>query len=173
MKITYTQHVSDPALRGTTTNLPAHIAQVLVATGQAFACEIPRRGTNAYLKMRAEEEAGRQPGIFDTCVANVYPPVWECIQLPRTNKPCILYRAGSEVTRFESLHWYDNDSNRHDALPKECPASIRKQFEGLLAATSSEAIDAANERALQERLKAEQHEKTRSGRMLAKLGLTR
>ena len=35
MKIQYTQHVADPSLRNTITHLPAHVAQVLIASGQA------------------------------------------------------------------------------------------------------------------------------------------
>ena len=37
MRITYTEFVPDPKLRGTTVNLPAHVCQVLIAQGSAVA----------------------------------------------------------------------------------------------------------------------------------------
>src|ERR1039458_7606455 len=70
MKITYTQFVADPALRGTTTNLPAHIAQVLIASGQATEVPMPRRGSkgNGWLEARLEQSRNAGPPSVDDVV---------------------------------------------------------------------------------------------------------
>jgi hypothetical protein len=67
MKITYTQYVPDPSLRGTTTNLPAHIAQVLIASGQAVEIPLPRRGSPGWLAAIKEIDAmNTKPSEYDT-----------------------------------------------------------------------------------------------------------
>jgi hypothetical protein len=181
MQILWKNHPSDKTKNGTTEHVAREFAIVALGYQQAEAVPFPRRGAPGWLEAMAEREKDRKPGPHDVCVANVWPPTWEVISLPRTNKPCIVYRAGSEVTRFESLYWYepvaaDADGNwrdpiKHDLIPPSCPDSIVRHFKELEASTSPEAIAAANERAAQEKIRAEQHERTRSGRMLAKLGL--
>ncbi|HWY20026.1 MAG TPA: hypothetical protein VNX26_02335 [Candidatus Acidoferrum sp.] len=135
MKITYTQFVPDPALRGTTTNLPAHIAQVLIASGQASAVPMPVRGTKEWLKARLEQSAqAGPPDAHDVVPPFVVGVQWEAKQLP-TGLVVILRKSGGEVTRFDDL--------------KECPAcpkSVRKQFEELKAinvGADAQALDAA------------------------------
>jgi len=171
MQILWKNHPSDPSQNGTSQHVAREFAVVAIGYGQAEVVAQPRRGTNAYLAMRAEEEARRPANPMDTKVANVYPATWEVISLPRTNLPAVLFRSGSEVTRWESLEYYDNDGNAHDALPSSCPASIRKHFEELAANSDPDQIAAINERALQQRIRNEQHEKSRASKMLGRLGL--
>jgi len=61
MRIQYTEFVANPALRGTTTNLPAHIAQVLIAQGSAIALPRAPRGSAEWLAERLEESASFNP----------------------------------------------------------------------------------------------------------------
>lgn len=61
MRIQYTEFVANPALRNTTTNLPAHVAQVLIAQGSAVALPRAPRGSAAWLAERLEESAAANP----------------------------------------------------------------------------------------------------------------
>jgi hypothetical protein len=120
MKITYTQFAADPALRGTTTNLPAHIAQVLIAQGVAEAVPDPRRGTNEYLQMRAEQSAAAVPSPYDTPAPFVQGVRWEVGQ-SHFGRPVIMRRSGSETWQAD-----------FNVIPPDCPADIRKQYEGVV-----------------------------------------
>jgi hypothetical protein len=181
-RIKWLNHPSDKTKNGTVEHVAREFATVACGYGQAEPVRDPRRGTNEFLAMRSEEERQRRPNPLDTCVPNQWPPVWEVIQLPRTDKPCIIYRAGSEVTRFESLYWYEsvaNDKNgnhrdpiRHDLIPATCPPSIVRHFKELEAAQSPEAIAAANERAAQAKINAEIHEKKADRSLMSRFGLT-
>jgi hypothetical protein len=112
MKITYTEFAADPALRGTTTNLPAHIAQVLIAQGVAKSCPMPPRGSAGWLAARKEQSAlatAADPG--DTVV---HMGLEWGIQ-HNLGKPAIIKRLNSE-------------NYFYDVPPPECPRSIAIQF---------------------------------------------
>jgi hypothetical protein len=180
-RIKWLNHPSDKTKNGTIEHVAREFATVTIGYGHAEPVRDPIRGTNEYLDMRKAEEANRKPGPHDVCVANVWPPTWECITLPRTNKPCIVYRAGSEVTRFESLYWYEpvasdsngnhNDPIKHDLIPPTCPRTIIEHFKELEIANSPEAIAAANERAAQVKINAELHDKKADKSFRQRLGL--
>src|ERR1700729_3935264 len=89
-RIKWLDHPTDKTKNGTVEHVAREFATVACGYGQAEHVRDPRRGTNEYLEFRATEEANRKPNPLDTCVANVWPPTWECIQIPRTNKPCII-----------------------------------------------------------------------------------
>jgi hypothetical protein len=61
MRIQYTEFVANPALRNTIANLPAHVAQVLIAQGSAVALPRAARGSAAWLAERLEESAAFNP----------------------------------------------------------------------------------------------------------------
>jgi hypothetical protein len=182
-KIKWLNHPTDSTLNNTEQHVSNPVADYAIAVGQASVCTPARRGTNQWLVEMAEQEKLRKPNPLDVCVANVWPPTWECITLPRTNKPCIVYRSGSEVTRFESLYWYETARGKdgvldpmlkaiqHDLIPESCPDSIVKHFKELEAANSPEAIDAANARAFQAKLNAETHAKQTDRTFKQRLGL--
>jgi hypothetical protein len=176
-------HPSDKTKNGTVEHVAREFATVCIGYGQAEPVRDPRRGTNEYLEMRKAEEANRKPGPHDVCVANVWPPTWEVIALPRTNRPCIVYRAGSEVTRFESLVFYTSQRDEkgnidplrsgipHDLIPPSCPRHIIQQFKELESANSPEAITAANERSARTKLDAEARDKQADRTIRQRLGL--
>jgi len=170
-KIRWSNHPTDKTLNGSEQHVPRSVAEYACAVGQASVCPFPRRGAPGWHEAMAEQEKLRKPNPMDTCVPNVFPPVWEVCQLPISGLPSILLRHGSEVSRWESLYFYDDKGDRHNALPASCPASIRKHFEDLAAASDPDQIAAANENALQARIKSEAHEKSRAGKMLARLGI--
>jgi hypothetical protein len=136
MKITYTKFVPDPSLRGTTTNLPAHIAQVLIASGQAVAVPVPDRNkpdpTNAWLRHIQEEDAMRKPTQYDTVPPNATGVEWSATVMG-SGLVRVIKRVDGQV------FWFDGP-------PKECPANIREQFlqlANLNPAANAAALDAA------------------------------
>jgi hypothetical protein len=136
MKITYTQFVPDPALRGTTTNLPAHIAQVLIASGQASAFPMPVRGSKEWLKARLEQSASANaPDVHDVSptVAGVEWGVKEKSLSPWSEVQ-VIKKVGAEVFYFAHP-------------PADCPRSIVARFKELTSdkrdVTAAEALDAA------------------------------
>lgn len=127
MKITYTQHVSDPALRGTTTHLPAHIAQVLVATGQATAVPFPRRGGPGWLEAMAEVEALRQPNPTSTITS------WGAIKTIWGGVLVIKNVGRGDEVRFK-------------VPPSDCPrdvVALYNQLKGINDADNAEQLAAA------------------------------
>jgi len=59
MKIQYTQFALNPALRGTTTDLPQHRAQALIDSGAAVEIPMPPRGSKNWHARMAENERER------------------------------------------------------------------------------------------------------------------
>lgn len=115
MKIIYTEFVADPSLRRTTTNLPAHVAQVLIAQGSAKAVPMPRHGSKDWLAARNEQASLAVPSPTDT-PAGVTGVEWG-IQNLRSGKVNIIKRVGSDTYFF-------------DGPPQDCPRSICQQFIG-------------------------------------------
>jgi len=77
VQIKYTEFVADPALRGKTVHLPGHIAQVLVASGQATEVKrLPHGSGNAWLAQRAAECAAAGPPDPQDVDANVKGTQW-------------------------------------------------------------------------------------------------
>lgn len=174
MKIQYSQFTLDPSLRGKTVHLPAHVAAVLIATNQAVEVKLPPRGAPGWAEARMEESrvlAGTGDASQDTVVANVYPPTWTLETLPITCKPAIVYRSGSNVTKFPALFWYDAKGKKHDAIPSECPKNIRKQFEEQLDAIAPERMEAAAEKIRKAQTDQDASDRTGTNRFFGRLGI--
>ncbi len=113
MKIQYTEFVADPSLRNTITNLPAHVAQVLIAQGSAKAVPMPARGSKEWLAARNEQAAtATVPDAHDT-VAGVSGVEWGIHQSGKV--VAVIKRVGSDTFFF-------------DTPPADCPRSITQQF---------------------------------------------
>lgn len=167
MKVT---HLTGPKA-GTSEHLKPARAQALIDAGFAQAVPFPKRGGPGWLEAMAEVESQRVPSPSDTIFTFVQGTTFEVISLPRSGKAAVIRRSGFEVTRFESLEAFDERGNKYNTLPSDCPASIRQHFAELIDATNPDQVAAINERALQERLKAETHERTRTAKMMGRLGL--
>jgi hypothetical protein len=144
MKITYTQYVPDPALRGTTTNLPAHVAQVLIASGQATAAPLPRYGTTDWLTERAEmsKRAVPAPGDVDPNVKGVEWGIRDKVHTDPFSRVVVIRREGAETTFYA-------------VPPTDAPASVVRRFEELV---SGVVLSPEAEQARRERLEREQYE---------------
>jgi hypothetical protein len=112
MKIQYTQFAPNPALRGTTTHLPPHIAQNLIAQGVAV--HVPYKNFVEF--MNANHRSGSDP-------SNSNPPSpvsgveWSCVRL--TDRAVIFRKSGFETTRIETVAV---------AIQAGCPESVCRQF---------------------------------------------
>lgn len=107
MKIIYTQFAADPALRGTTTHLPAHIAQVLVAQGVAR--EIKYANYIERLQSLQDAMPPAKPPVVEWGVQD---------GLSQYSRPTIIRRCGSDTAFFA-------------APPADCPTAIVEQFRQL------------------------------------------
>jgi hypothetical protein len=129
MKIQYTEFVADPSLRNTITNLPAHVAQVLIAQGSAKAVPLPPYGAKGWLEHRKEISA--QVTTPSSC--DIVPPTtgvgveWSVEKMP-TGKIVVVKRFQGELT------WLSKP-------PRECPPSIVQQFKDMSGL--NEAIEGA------------------------------
>lgn len=92
MKIQYTQFAPDPSLRGTIKNLPAHVAQVLIA--QNVAVHVPYTS----VKDRIESEASLLPKPKPIGVE------WGIMEgnLSEYSRPAIIRRDANGTTYFAS-----------------------------------------------------------------------
>ena len=87
MKIKYTEYALNPALRNTTTHLPAHRAQALIDSGAAVEVPMPAHGTPGWLEARAEQERLRVAPIPEGGQAAFFPTVtWQVHKLRLSNK---------------------------------------------------------------------------------------
>ena len=107
MRITYTEFVPDPKLRGTTTNLPAHIAQVLIASGQAV--DVLFKGYQDRLSSETPQVA-----VPPTVEWGVQPAATSSFQQDVVIKK----------DAFGALTYFAEP-------PADAPASIKKQWEDL------------------------------------------
>jgi hypothetical protein len=149
MKIQYTEFVADPSLRNTITNLPAHVAQVLIAQGSAKAVPLPPYGAKGWLEHRKEISA--QVTAPSSC--DIVPPTtgvgveWS-VEKMSTGKIVIVKRFQGELT------WFSKP-------PRECPPSIVQQFKGMSGL--NEAVDVTNqirlEKAIQNKFSTDHAEK--------------
>lgn len=174
MKIKYTNFCPDPQLRNTETHLPNHVAQVLIATGQAKEVKLPPRGAPGWAEARIAEskELNHGPSNGDTVVPFVHPPRWELGVMPITKKTGIYFRAGTETNCFSSLTWFDN-AGKECPIPAlaHCPKEIIEKFKEVLA---NEALAATGE--LATALEAQQaqqdyNNKTATTRFFNRLGI--
>jgi len=134
MKIQYTEFVADPSLRNTITNLPAHIAQVLIAQGSAKAVPMPRWGTPEWLEERKAQSAAAVPNAEDTPAPFVSGVCWE-IGKSYYGKPVIQRRSGSEIGQAA-----------FGEIPDGCPADVRKQYDKIVREYNARLEAAAQER---------------------------
>ena len=113
MKILWNNHPTDKTKNGTTEHVAQEFATVACGYGQASICPIPRRGTNEYLQMRAEEEANRKPGIYDVVppVTNTISSGWTAIKLKLWGGVVVVKKVGREELRFK-------------VPPVDCPPNI-------------------------------------------------
>ncbi len=110
MRITYTEFVPNPNLRGTTVNLPAHVAQVLIAQGSAVA--VPYKSYQD--RLASEFSSPAVPVKIE----------WGIQQgsASQYSRPAITKRVGSEATFYSTP-------------PADCPAAIAEQFRQLVDGT--------------------------------------
>jgi hypothetical protein len=150
MKITFTQYVPDPSLRGTTTNLPAHVAQVLIASGQATAAPRPPYGSTAWLEEKKADAARAvpHPEDIDATVKNTEWGVREQLSNPIA-KVVVIKRTGAETTFYAEP-------------PSDAPPSIVRRFQELTHSfVHPDAVTARRERL--EREQFEQQSVERKG----------
>lgn len=112
MKIQYTQFAPNPSLRGTITNLPAHVAQVLIAQGVAV--HVPYKDFRE--RLAAEFSPLAKPPVVE----------WG-VQEPKGNysRVAVVKRVGSETMFFA-------------APPPDCPPAIVAQYKALTDGTVQE-----------------------------------
>jgi hypothetical protein len=103
VKIRYTEFVPNPALRNTETNLPAHVAQVLIAQGSAVA--VPFKTYADFLSSK-NPPAVAVPVEWGIKEAGAYSPV------------CVIKRTANGETFYKTP-------------PPDCPASIVDQWRSL------------------------------------------
>ncbi len=115
MKIRYNEYVANPELRNTIKNLPAHVAQVLIAQG--VAAHVPYTS----VKDRIESEASLLPKPKPLAVE------WgvQDANLSQYSRVTVIKRFGSETTFFA-------------APPADCPPSIVARFKELTDGTAQE-----------------------------------
>ena len=106
MKIRYNEYVANPALRHTETNLPAHVAQSLIAQG--VAAHVPYTS----VKDRIESEAALLPKPAAPVIE------WGMKEAGMYTPTTVIKRVGSETTFFKTL-------------PPDCPPSIVARFKQL------------------------------------------
>ncbi len=140
MKIKYNEFVANPALRNTETNLPAHVAQVLIAQGVAVAV----RYKNFVEYMNAEHAQASAAHSVNPSVQGVEWGIRDKA-LSRFSKVLVVKRIGAATTYFETP-------------PSDCPPSIRARFESLTNPVSNP-VDIEQERNRQ----YEQREQERVG----------
>jgi hypothetical protein len=135
MKIEYTEFIPDPALRGKTTHLPAHIAQVLIATGQAKEKKLPPRSAQGWAEARVAEskELSQGPSQYDTVVEFHKDPQWSVVAAPISGRPTIHRKWGYETARFVGANAVEQARANH------CPESVLKQYDDVLNAKDSSA----------------------------------
>lgn len=175
MFIKYTEFVLDPSLRGTSRDIDNVTGRALIAQGAAIENREPRRGSPGWCEWKMEESrrlAGTGDTSGDTSAPYVYPPTWDIRALAITGKPALVYCSGSEVTWFPSLFWFDSKGKKHNAIPSECPASIKKQFEEQLEACSPAASQAQLERTGAQQLDQDAAEKSATSRFFGRLGIS-
>ena len=168
------KHINSPK-SGTIEHVRPDVGRTLVAAGFAEAVPLPARGSKDWLAARNEQAAlTTKPDAHDTVIENVIGVRWECISLPITGIPAILRRSGCEVTRLhEGLFFGDPSCGiKHGILCRcksarqkfvsaiaGCPDSILRQYDDLKNSRGPDAIEAANERVLQERIALEAADK--------------
>lgn len=145
MKITYTEFAPNPALRGTTTHLPGHIAQNLIAQGVAI--HVPYKNFAEF--MTTEHAQGSHPS--NSNVEQVQGIVWSCSTL-HDGRPVIWRKRTNETSRFE-----DEALAAHHGAPE----SVLKQFRDFVTVLAGgHSAQAAVEKARREQYAREQADKT-------------
>jgi hypothetical protein len=125
MRIKFTEHVPDPKLRNTIANHPAHIAQVLIASGQAVA--VPYRDFRE--RLAAEATAASGAGHTDANVSGIEWGVNNKDPLNPSSIVRVIKRRGCETLFFSTP-------------PDDAPAFIKQGFADLTATTTPEMLEA-------------------------------
>jgi hypothetical protein len=134
MKIQYTQFALNPALRGTTTNLPAHRAQVLIDSGAAVEVPMPPRGSHSWLQAKAEEEELRVKNIPANQLASEpsIVPVWGVRFIPLSRKHVVVSTSlsGEIIYGANVLPGGKSDDKQLVATLKKagCPQRVIQQY---------------------------------------------
>ena len=152
MKIQYTEHVADPALRGTIVHLPNHVAQVLIATHQAVEIKLPRRGEPGWAEARValSRETQGPPNAGDVCVEFHKDPLWSVVAASISGRPTIFRKWGYETARFVGEHAAEQAKANH------CPESILKQYTDALNAKDVSAQQVAEAQIAQQQRELEE-----------------
>src|ERR1019366_1496664 len=127
MRIIYTEFVADPKLRNTIANFPAHVAQSLIASGQAVA--MPWKSYIERLNAEHEQPRSAMPG--DTAVPNIEGVKWGIAEHPLAGT-VILRESGSETTRFQDADTAENYG---------APAALLNEFRKIIGAREKTAAE--------------------------------
>jgi hypothetical protein len=123
MKIQYTNFVSDPSLRNTVTHLPNHVAQVLIASGQAVEIKLPFRSAPGWAEARQEQSrvlSGGRASSHDVVAPWINGVEWSLGNQSISNKPCVFRKSGNECARFLTV-----EQAKEYGAPKELVAQFR------------------------------------------------
>jgi hypothetical protein len=132
MKIKWISHPNKPELNGTEQHVARELAHVAVGYGQAELCPMPKRGTNEYLAMRAEQSRLSVPQANDVAIPYIDPPQWQAFDSDGSN---------FSVCRIVKKHGFESTSFKEP--PADCPPNVAKRWREMKGATPQPAIDAA------------------------------
>ena len=132
MKIKWLSHPNKPELNGTEQHVARELAHVAIGYGQAELCPLPKRGTNEYLKWKAEQVAAAVPQATDTAILYVSPAQWTAVQGDGSTWSC------TRVIKKEGF-----ESFSYSTPPADCPAGVAKRWRELKGATPMEAVNQA------------------------------
>jgi len=154
MRIKFTEYAADPKLRHTISNLPAHIAQSLIAQGAAVA--VPYKDFRERLAAEAAEGSDKS----NPTVENVKVPQWGIHTDQITGRQILIRRQGFEELRFETAE---------DAVINGCSIGVAGQLQ------SVENLDALRNAAAEASAKSRQdlEERERLDRLRTKVTLAR
>ncbi len=122
MHILWTNHPYDKSKNGTKEHVASAFGEVAVGYAQAERVPPTRYGTTEWLEERkAQSAAVTNPDAHDTAVPFVNGVRWEVGTSPY-GTPVIVRLSGFEKGQSE-----------YNVIPAECPANVRKQYEGVVA----------------------------------------
>jgi hypothetical protein len=129
MKIKYTEFCLNPALRGTTTNLPAHRAIALIDSGAAVEVPMPKRGSPGWLAAMAEQEERRVAAIPQSQREPYYSvQTWQLSTAPISQDVIIVKLLGREQTVYSKPANAADKDFRTRMLDAGCPENIVKAY---------------------------------------------
>jgi hypothetical protein len=121
MHIFWTNHPYDKSKNGTKEHVASAFGEVAIGYAQAEYVQPARRGTPQWLEeMKARSAAVTHPDAHDTAVPFVNGVSWS-IGKSFYGRPVIQRRTALETGQCD-----------FNVIPAECPADIRKQYEGVV-----------------------------------------